>query len=92
MARARRRTPASVGSSAASVEPAVIARAAIASASRTVDLPDPFSPTNSVTGASNRSERSERTIGRSNGNPVVAAAGGDAGVAQVDHAASVPGA
>ena len=69
-ARDRRRTPSSVGTSVASVEPAVIARAAIAIASRTVDLPDPLPPTNSVTGASNRSGAASGRSGDSNGNPV----------------------
>ena len=69
MALARARTPSSVGSSAASAVPAVIAREAIASASRTVDLPDPFSPTRSVTGVSKCRVRSVLTAGRSNGKP-----------------------
>jgi hypothetical protein len=45
----------------------VIARLAIAVASRSLDFPDPFSPTKIVTGRSSSSRGSELTAGTSNG-------------------------
>ena len=56
-------------SSAASALPAAIARDAIATASRIVDLPEPFSPTNIVTGVSKLMPGNERIAGRSRGSP-----------------------
>ena len=41
----------------------------MASASMSVDLPDPFSPTKTVTGASRSRALSEETAGTENGNP-----------------------
>ncbi len=59
-----------MSSSVASRLPAVTERAAMASASSSVDLPEPFSPTRSVTGVSNRSSPRLRIAGMSNGKPV----------------------
>jgi hypothetical protein len=67
----------------------VVARAAIASASRRVDFPEPFSPTKIVIGRSRTSSRSSAIAGTLHGKPARSGSFADASAAGVERVVRV---